>query len=206
MTEGRPDQSGDVTGEGGGEQEIARYKVPYSAVVLSPPKDLWEPIQAIRREYDPQIDRWMPHVTLLYPFVQEEYLRAAAEELSDPCRRARPFELTLERFNHFHHETDVATLYLEPEPAEKVVELHGKLVEQMPWCDDTARFESGYVPHLSVGTCELDEVEQVKRRLQAEWSPLTWEVDRVCLVARPAEVDESFDIRFSLEFGVGIVE
>ncbi len=43
-------------------------KVYTSAVVIIPPKNIWPPIQEIRKEYDRQINRWMPHVNLLYPF------------------------------------------------------------------------------------------------------------------------------------------
>ena len=43
-------------------------KVYTSACVIIPPKELWGPIQKIRQQYDRQIHRWMPHITLLYPF------------------------------------------------------------------------------------------------------------------------------------------
>jgi hypothetical protein len=40
-------------------------KVFTSAVVIIPPEELWIPIQKIRKKYDRQINRWMPHITLL---------------------------------------------------------------------------------------------------------------------------------------------
>ncbi|MGA1195514.1 MAG: 2'-5' RNA ligase family protein, partial [Candidatus Latescibacterota bacterium] len=43
-------------------------KVHQSAVVLSPPQSEWDQIQAIRKKYDRNVRRWMPHITLLYPF------------------------------------------------------------------------------------------------------------------------------------------
>ena len=181
--------------------DIPRLKVPYSAVVLVPPKDIWQPIQRIRKTYDPQISRWMPHVTLLYPFVQEEYLRAAADQLRTACEDVKPFRLTLGRFNHFERPSGEATIYLEPAPAGKVEQLHSRLLAVMPWCDDTERFEAGYVPHLSVGTCRVEEVESVKEQLETEWSPLHWKVKTVDLIARPAEVNGSFDVRESLPLG-----
>src|SRR5262249_27220192 len=39
-----------------------------TAVVVIPPADAWPPIQALRERYDRQFRRWMPHITLLYPF------------------------------------------------------------------------------------------------------------------------------------------
>jgi len=181
--------------------DIPRLKVPYSAVVLVPPKKIWSPIQRIRREYDPQISRWMPHVTLLYPFVKEEYLKAAADKLRTVCAALEPFRLTLRDLSHFEQTSDTATLYLEPEPASKVKELHAELLSVLPWCDDTARFEAGYVPHLSVGRCSMEKVEQVKTQLQQDWSPIHWKVSKVDLLARPAEEDGSFDVHESLPLG-----
>jgi 2'-5' RNA ligase len=143
----------------------------------------------------------MPHITLLYPFVQEEYLKAARDALEPACRDVQPFHLALRGFDHFAHPTGTATMYLVPEPADRVTELHSRLVSVVPWCDDTERFEAGYVPHLSVGTCPLDEVEGVKEHLQEDWSPLHWHVRAVELIARPAEVEGSFDVRQSLPLG-----
>ena len=48
-----------------------------SAIVLIPPQEVWEPIQAIRRVHDRQVRRWMPHVTLLYPFLPGAALAGA---------------------------------------------------------------------------------------------------------------------------------
>ena len=39
-----------------------------TAVVIIPPEDVWDPIQKIREKYDRQFRRWMPHITLIYPF------------------------------------------------------------------------------------------------------------------------------------------
>jgi poly(A) polymerase len=47
----------------------------HSAVVIIPPEEVWEPIQALRRKYDRQIHRWMPHINLLYPFVAEQHFQ-----------------------------------------------------------------------------------------------------------------------------------
>lgn len=34
-----------------------------TAVVAMPPPEVWEPIQAIRRQHDRNVQRWMPHIT-----------------------------------------------------------------------------------------------------------------------------------------------
>ncbi len=50
----------------------AAPKTPTSAVVWIPPDSALPTIQAIRRRYDRHLQRWMPHVTLLYPFRPRE--------------------------------------------------------------------------------------------------------------------------------------
>jgi 2'-5' RNA ligase superfamily len=51
-------------------------KTHQTAVVLIPPEAVWPPIQALRQQYDRHVRRWMPHITLLYPFrPREEFER-----------------------------------------------------------------------------------------------------------------------------------
>jgi 2'-5' RNA ligase len=73
-------------------------KTKRSAVVWIPPPDAWAPIQAIRRRHDRQIARWMPHVTLLYPFWPRARFDEAERLLAPVCSRMGPFPITLGRF------------------------------------------------------------------------------------------------------------
>jgi 2'-5' RNA ligase len=182
-------------------QAVARAKVPYTATVLVPPEDTWGPIQAIRRVHDPQVSRWMPHVTLLYPFVPERQLLAAAEALRVPCEESPPFSLTLARFGCFQHGRGCATAWLAPSPAEPVKQLQQRLREIFPWCDDTSRFPDGFMPHLSVGRWPADGVQEALAELQEGWQPLEWHVTGVSLIARPESALSSFTVRHVLPLG-----
>src|SRR5262245_33290170 len=91
-----------------------------TAVAAVPPEAVWGPIQDIRRQYDRQFRRWMPHVNLLYPFRPRPDFPPGAEGLTATCRGVGPFEVTLAEFRFFRHGSGRCTLWLAPEPAEEV--------------------------------------------------------------------------------------
>jgi len=179
-------------------------KTHLSAVVIVPPRDLWNPIQRIRQVHDPQIDRWMPHITMLFPFVPEAGFGEAATRAAATCEGHPPFRLTLVGFRYFVHGARSATLWLDPRPLAPVTDLQAALQTAFPHCDDVSRFDGLFTPHLSVGRfAGEEEVEAARDRLQAEWAPLEFDVDRVCLVARSGEPDDPFRVRREILLGDG---
>src|SRR3954452_14619991 len=122
-----------------------------TGLVIIPPESAWPPLQAIRAEHDRKLRRWMPHVTLIYPFLPAEQLDRAVGRLAPACATLRPFELTLAAFDSFRHHRDNYTVWLRPEPEEPLVGLQQALwgaawegpAPRPPW----RRFR----PHLSVG-------------------------------------------------------
>ena len=87
-----------------------------TALVVIPPDQAWGPIQAIRREHDRNIHRWMPHITLLYPFRPVEQFDVLADSLARVCATMDPFEITLAEFRFFRHNSRSFTLWLAPDP------------------------------------------------------------------------------------------
>jgi 2'-5' RNA ligase len=175
-----------------------------TAAVLIPPPSVWEPIQRIRRAHDPQVRRWMPHVTLLFPFVPESRLAEAAERLAAVCRTHAPLRFTLSEFRSFEHHPGAATLWLEPMPREPIIDLQADLEGEFPSCDDASRFESGFVPHLSVGRFPGSEaVAAALRQFQFAWMPIECAVDAVSLLARSGAPDDPFHVRHTVSLGGG---
>ncbi|MCP3097484.1 RNA repair domain-containing protein [Myxococcus sp. K15C18031901] len=161
-------------------------RVHHTAVVLIPPESSWGPIQALRKKHDAKFERWMPHVTLLYPFLPEEDLDAAEAVLVDALRQVEPFEVTLAGFHHFEHRVN-ATAWLKPEdqPQGALAALHARLEQALPECATPAGH--GFTPHLSVGQLPLSRDGQLERTLsqwERTWRPVTFEAREVCIIRR----------------------
>jgi 2'-5' RNA ligase len=113
-------------------------KTHHTAVAVVPPEGVWEPIQAIRRRHDRQIRRWRPHVNLLYPFRPRPDFAAAAELLANACAAIEPFRVALAEFRFFRHGSGRCTLWLAPEPAEKLRRLQPVLQAAFPTATTSA--------------------------------------------------------------------
>jgi 2'-5' RNA ligase len=163
-----------------------------SAVVLVPPPDVWEPIQAIRRVHDRQVHRWMPHVTLLYPFVHRAELEQAAPRAKAALAALPPFEVLLARFEVFRHRGGTFTLWLAPEPKEALAAVQEALVRAFPRCDAVSRFAGGFTPHLSVAQARgADDLSALRQELEG-WKPLAFPARHATIIVRDAPPDDVF--------------
>ena len=84
-------------------RSLNKAPVHRSAVALLPPAGVWPPIQAIRTEFDKHVERWMPHINLLYGFLPESDFDDAAAELALALQDVAPFTVTLADFARFDH-------------------------------------------------------------------------------------------------------
>jgi 2'-5' RNA ligase len=172
-----------------------------TAVVAIPPDHLWRPIQRLRKQHDRQYRRWMPHITLLYPFRPISAFERVSPLLSEVCRTVEPFEVKLTRFDLLIHTRRKATIYLIPEPARELKELQKALLEIVPDCDDVTRFAGGFRPHLSVGQIRSQEADALCAQLQATWQPLAFTLSHVYLIWRNDPPDDVFRIGPVLSLG-----
>jgi len=156
-----------------------------TAVVVIPPEDTWAPIQAIREKHDRAFQRWMPHITLLYPFHPPPDFELAAARLTRACESIASFEVTLASFDVFRHSQQSYTLWLAPKPKEALIELQTVLWRAFPDCDDVRRFAGGFAPHLSVGQVRgREQMQQLVAALSRDWEIITFEVSVVSLIWR----------------------
>jgi len=160
-------------------------KVYTTAVVIIPPKAIWEGIQEIRRKHDRQFNRWMPHITLLYPFKPQSDFSKLEPLFSTICKEIEIFEISLHKFKYFHHGKQKYTLWLNPEPGNLIEFLQNKLLEIVPDCNDVNLYKNGFTPHLSVGQIQgKNNLKTVLRILQDKWSSLQFKLTSICFIAR----------------------
>jgi 2'-5' RNA ligase len=175
-----------------------------TAVVVILPEELWPPIQALRRRYDRQHRRWMPHLTLLYPFHPRSAWPPVAAELAAACAQVAPFEVVLDSFGSFRQPREQFALWLAPEPREPLAALQSALLRAAPECDATSRHAGGFTPHLSVGQARgRAALDSTLADMRQGWAPLRFEVDQVHLIWRGDPPDDVFRVGQSLRLGRG---
>jgi len=172
-----------------------------TAVVLIPPRRLWRPIQRIRKLHDRQFERWMPHVTLVYPFRPRREFGAAAPLVADACARVEPFTVTLSEFRFFKHRHSF-TAWLDPRAEDNIVRLQLEIAGRFPDCDEVNRFEGGFRPHLSVGQARtVNEVGALLTELAGEWHPLVFEATEVAMIWRGPATGDVFRVAKTMSLG-----
>jgi 2'-5' RNA ligase len=181
-------------------------KVYTTAVVLCPSRETAAPIQAIREKYDRNASRWMPHITLLYPFGPYEEFDSLLPNIAAGSAAVEPFRIQLDKFRTFRRGRAGHTLWLDPFPADPVVVLQRALWAQLPVFDDVQQFANGFTPHLSIGQVADDiECDRVLLELRELWAPATFNVDRVTLIWRRDPPDDRFRVYREIMLGTGEV-
>jgi poly(A) polymerase len=175
-----------------------------SCLVLVPPEEVWAPIQALRAVHDSKFERWMPHVTLLFPFVPEDSFGEAEALIAEALRGIEPFEVMLSGFGYFEHSSDV-TAWLRPDdhPHGALKALRAALEKVFPRGEARGREpEFDFTPHLTVGQLPRAPAATLRRTLatwERDWRPIRFEVGDVCLTSKRG--DGPFEVRRRVPLG-----
>ncbi|MET9553205.1 poly(A) polymerase [Streptomyces sp. NPDC006645] len=171
-----------------------------TAVAWIPPRELWAPLQAVRREHDPQVDRWPPHVNLLFGFVPESDFERAAPLVAAAAAETAPFTARLAGVHTFGHRED-ATLWLDPAAGGEGpwAGLREELERRFPRCG--GRRAEGFTPHLTLGRSR--DPQRVAAGIEARLGEVTATVGELALLSRRG--DEPMRVRATVALGTGEV-
>jgi 2'-5' RNA ligase len=173
-----------------------------TALVIIPPAAAWPPIQAIRRVHDRQYRRWMPHITLIYPFRPMAEVTPLCETLTAVCNSVAPFVITLESFRFFEHSPRSCTIWLAPDPPEPLIQVQTEVWRLVPECSEVRDFLGGFTPHLSVGQAPGRKAALARvKEWQGLWSPLRVKVSEISLIARRDPPDDIFRVEAVIPLG-----
>jgi len=166
-----------------------------TAIVVIPPQDAWPAIQAIRTKHDAKVRRWMPHITLVYPFLPVSEFQAAQERLAIVCRDVPAFEVELTEFRTFRHRRGNSTIWLAPKPDAGLIELQAVVQRSALGDHFEGRRHAGFQPHMSVGQVQGKAgMLRLVADLQAAWQPVRFAVSGVSLIWRGEPPDDVFRV------------
>jgi 2'-5' RNA ligase len=167
-----------------------------SAVVIIPPEEKWPTIQEIREKYDYQINRWMPHITLIHPFRPENEYNILEKSFSDECKSIEPFKIQLKEFKYFNHGKQQYTLWLNPEPFDLIVKLQTNILRIVPDCNEVNKYKYGFRPHLSVGQIQgTNNLLEIMKNLQNNWNEIQFLLNEIFFISREKSKTSKFKIK-----------
>lgn len=172
-----------------------------SAVVIIPPETKWSIIQQIRKEIDKKYYRWMPHITLIYPFVPILDLQKAKNILSAQkwSSLLTSNELKLDEIKYFSHGNNSYTIWAEPTPSDIIHSLFRQLMILFPDFDDVDSFPGGYTPHLSLGQAySSKDLEEKLIWIKKIWQPVQFNLQKFHIIIRDDPPNDIFDIFYTL--------
>jgi poly(A) polymerase len=136
-----------------------------SAICFIPPIEHLAYIQGVREKHDGAYQRWMPHINLVFPFVNSDKIDKVAHDLQSVLSKATPFEIKFEQFDFFSRKKN-ATVHLVPDTNnDECLSVYNLIVKTLGMTPD----ERGYHPHMTVGQFKKNELTPHMVKLMGEF-------------------------------------
>ena len=158
--------------------------------------------RGVQSRYDRNFRRWMPHITLIYPFRPANEFDALSEQFARILADLQPFDLELTTFNLFQHPRRGCTIWLAPEPEDSVIKLQTRLWQVVPDCDEVRRHPNGFTPHLSIAQARRKNIAaDLITEWRNTWTTLKFRVSQIHLIWRNDPPDDVFRVGRSVQLG-----
>lgn len=167
------------------------------AICFIPPIDRLSYIQSIRSEYDVSYERWMPHINLVFPFIDSEHINSVSEKLQSIFKDVKPFEISFDRFESFSRKKD-ATVHLIPECDENQINTIHEMIQLTLGLTPDPR---GYQPHMTIGQFNKAELSKCMEQLSDEFEghEFTYMCKEIYIIER--EDNTPFSIKKIIKLG-----
>ncbi|CAF2141839.1 unnamed protein product [Rotaria magnacalcarata] len=165
-----------------------------TALCLIPPENVWEQIQSIRLVYDKVYSRWMPHINLFFPFAPESEFNNIKIRL-ETILNARPsFEIEFDNksIDYFKQKGNECTFHLRPKVNKHVIELQQIIENLLP---NNLRSKRPFEAHLTLGQTTTSRISDIMVEMKANWKPIKFTIDRVCMISRENDPNDLFSIK-----------
>lgn len=171
-----------------------------SGIVIIPPTFVCQMIQPLRDKYDAKAFRWMPHITLVYGFIPEEYFEEASQLIAEKITQVLPFDINLKDYQSFSHQNK-ETLWLNPVTENnELIDLQTVLQTCFPQCNEQIK-NVGFNPHMSIG--QFQTMKEAFQKLPT-WTPVSFLVESIALISRKG--NEPFEERYRIHLKSGEIE
>jgi 2'-5' RNA ligase len=150
------------------------------------------------QETERAVDRWRrshtsdgadgmpPHVTLIYPFVDDAQLVAGQiTELRNVLARFSAFDMRFTGFGRF--DGPPAVLYLDPDPAQAFLEMIDAIAEQFPEFPPFGGQFDSVVPHLTIAYSDEPAVLDAAEQAVAAHLPISARASEVLVMEHGAD-------------------
>lgn len=111
-------------------------------------------VNEIRSKYDKSFLRWMPHINLLFPFVNEEQFDKVINILQPILLNIDSFNINMNEIGYFSQGKDKITVHIKSSNDDKLQELYNIICLNLPQELKeliTAKHYHKFNPHLTIG-------------------------------------------------------
>lgn len=155
-----------------------------TALTIVAPPEFHNKINLIRSVNDKAYPRWMPHMNLLFPFVDENNFKTIKDKLESSLKDFGPMELNMNKIEYFVQGKNI-TFHISPDNDSKLQELFKIIRKTLP---DIKIKHQQFHPHLTIGQFKKNELDAKLTELN-KWlgSGFIFKIEKICLIKRKDE-------------------